>query len=82
MNYKEITVNILTKSFVPVPNSTGFMLDNQNIIAEVKQLDMKKEDILKLLDFMSKVASVVMLSDHRHLNVLNFDIKRVANDLI
>jgi hypothetical protein len=82
MNYKEIIINILTKSFVPVPNSTGFMLDNQNIITEVRQLNMKKEDVLTLLDFMSKVAGVVMLSDHQNLDNLIFDIKRVSNDII
>ncbi len=82
MDYREITVDILTKSFVPVPNSTGFMLDDQNVITEIKKLNAKKEEVQILLNYMSKVIGVVMLANHQNSEVLKFDIKRVAGDLV
>ena len=80
MDYTNISINILTKAFTV--SDDGPLLNNKIVVDELKLIyNDNKDQINTLMNHMSKIASVVMLSKHTDINVLQFDIKRVASDL-
>lgn len=81
MDYTNISINILTKAFTV--SDDGPLLNNKIVVDELKLIynDDNKDQINTLMNHMSKIASVVMLTKHTDINVLQFDIKRVASDL-